>query len=83
MALFDGIGSLPYLWLYLVVLILGSLCYKAIYNLYFHSLKDIPGPKLAAATYLYQTYFGLVGGSRYYKQIAKLHKKYGKHFHAP
>jgi hypothetical protein len=80
MALLDGISSFPYLLLYFLALISGSVCYSVIYNLYFHPLEDIPGPKLAAATYLYQTYFSLVSGSRYYKQIAKLHKKYGKHF---
>jgi hypothetical protein len=82
MAVMDGLSSLPYLFLYLVVLFIASSCYTVVYNLYFHPLEDIPGPKLAAATYLYQTYFSLVGGSRYYEQIAKLHKKYGKPLHS-
>src|SRR5450432_3621299 len=41
-------------------------------------MRPIPGPKVAAATYLYQTYYSLIGGSRYYIQIGKLHEKYGK-----
>jgi hypothetical protein len=55
-----------------VLCFVGWLASRWIYNLYFHPLAHIPGPKLAAATYLYQTYFGLVGGSRYYIQIKKL-----------
>lgn len=82
MAVLDGLIGLPYILLYVVVFFVGSFCYTVVYNLYFHPLEDIPGPKLAAATYLYQTYFSLVGGSRYYEQIAKLHKKYGKDFHS-
>jgi hypothetical protein len=66
--------------LYLTTLILGSFCYSVIFNLYFHPLEDIPGPKLTAATYLYQTYFSFIDESQYYKQTAKLHKKYSKHF---
>jgi hypothetical protein len=57
----------------------GSLVHRVLYNLYQHPLAHIPGPKLAAATYLYQTYYGLAGGkSRYYLKISELHKKYGK-----
>jgi hypothetical protein len=55
-----------------------KLAFTVIYNLYFHPLAKIPGPKLAGATYLYQTYFSLVGGSRFYIQIKKLHDIYGK-----
>jgi len=62
-----------------VVLIgISSLLQRVFYNLYLHPLAHIPGPKIAAATYLYQTYYSLVGGSRYYIQIEKLHHEYGK-----
>jgi hypothetical protein len=58
---------------------LGSLVHRVLYNLYQHPLAHIPGPKLAAATYLYQTYYALAGGkSRYYIKVSELHKKYGK-----
>jgi hypothetical protein len=64
--------------LLLVVSFVGWLSSKWIYNLYFHPLAHIPGPKLAAATYLYQTYYSLIGRSRYYRIIKQLHKKYGR-----
>ncbi|KAI9852160.1 MAG: hypothetical protein M1838_001623 [Thelocarpon superellum] len=52
----------------------------AVYRVYFHplSLAQIPGPKLAALTYLYRTYFNVTGGSRYFAQIEKLHGEYGE-----
>jgi hypothetical protein len=51
--------------------------YRAFYDLTSHPLAHIPGPRLAAITYLYQTYYSLVGGSRFYIQIGKLHEKSG------
>ncbi|RQM04829.1 hypothetical protein DH86_00003913 [Scytalidium sp. 3C] len=41
----------------------------AIYNIYFHPLAKVPGPKLAAITSLYKT--------KFYLQIDKLHQEYG------
>jgi hypothetical protein len=62
-----------------VFLYAASLVQRVLYNIYRHPLAHIPGPKLAAATYIYQTYFSFHNGkSRYYIQIADLHKKYGK-----
>ncbi|KAL6915276.1 hypothetical protein FSST1_006771 [Fusarium sambucinum] len=48
-----------------------------IYRLYFHPLAKVPGPRLAAVTWLYQTYYSFIGGSRFYLQIEKLHEIYG------
>lgn len=63
----------------LVFLYAASLLQRVLYNIYRHPLAHIPGPKLAAATYLYQTYFSFHNGkSRYYIQIEDLHKKYGE-----
>lgn len=71
--------SVSFVALSLAVLgVVGSLIHSVIYNIYRHPLASVPGPKLAGATYLYQSYFSLAGGSRYYYQIGKLHKKYGK-----
>jgi hypothetical protein len=43
----------------------------------FHPLARFPGPKFAAATYLYEAYYDwwLVG--RYGKVIARMHERYG------
>jgi hypothetical protein len=60
-----------------VLLFIGSIVNTLLYNLYRHPLAHFPGPKLAGATYLYQTYFSLIGGSKYYIEIAKMHEKYG------
>lgn len=77
-AVMEGLHSFASTALFLAVLLfLGSLVRTVIYNLSRHPLAHCPGPRLAGATYLYQTYFCFVGGSRYYKQIAKLHEIYG------
>jgi hypothetical protein len=58
-----------------------SLCYiiaVTIYRLFFHPLAGFPGPKLAAITYLYESYFDIVQGGQYTFKIRELHRKYGK-----
>jgi hypothetical protein len=62
----------------LVLAAAAYVLYTVLYRLYFHPLAHIPGPKLAAVTFLYQSYFSLVSGSRFYAQIGKLHAAYGK-----
>ena len=72
--------GLSTLLVYIAVLtIIGSYVQYVFYILYRHPLSHIPGPKIDAVTYLYQTYYSLVGGSRYYIKIGKLHDKYGEH----
>lgn len=66
-----------------VTIFIGSLVHTVIYNLYRHPLSKVPGPKLAGATYLYQTWFSRSDKSRYYIQIAKLHEQYGTVRSAP
>ena len=57
-----------------IFVVVASYAKQIFFNLYRHPLAHIPGPKLAAATYLYQTYYR----SRYYLKIAQLHDEYGK-----
>jgi cytochrome P450 len=49
----------------------------AVYNIYFHPLARVPGPKVAAATSLYKTYYNATDGSKFYLQIEKLHQQFG------
>lgn len=60
-----------------IFLSFASLVNTVIYNLYQHPLHKIPGPKIAGATYLYQSYYSLSGSSTYYKRIRKMHAQYG------
>lgn len=51
---------------------------RALYNLSpLHPLWHIPGPKLAAATFLYEAWFDLVLGGMYTSEISRLHDIYG------
>jgi cytochrome P450 len=43
----------------------------------FHPLSHIPGPKVAAATWLYEAWFDLILGGRYTNEIKRMHEVYG------
>ncbi|KAH7384477.1 cytochrome P450 [Pyrenochaeta sp. MPI-SDFR-AT-0127] len=49
---------------------------KTIYRLYFHPLASFPGPKLAAATTLWNAYYDILTPGLI-KHLPELHKKYG------
>ncbi|KAE9983506.1 hypothetical protein EG328_009846 [Venturia inaequalis] len=75
------IGSLLALDKLLVAeLVLASVClypvWCIIYNLYFHPLRHFPGPKLAAATQLYTSYYLVTG--KPIEHFRKMHAKYGE-----
>lgn len=55
------------------------LCVRTIYRLYFHPLSKFPGPRLTAATHLYEFYYDVVKGGRFIFQIEKMHEKYGQY----
>jgi hypothetical protein len=60
---------------------LQFLVYKfsiSIYNVYFHPLSHIPGPKLYAASYIPQTWSAIKGKKPF--MIHRLHDKYGDSF---
>jgi hypothetical protein len=60
------------------------LAYKVlivVYRLTLHPLAKIPGPKLAAATSLYEVYFDVVKGGMWLFEIERLHKIYGTYMY--
>lgn len=63
------------------LIILAWLAYhliKALYNVSpLHPLSHIPGPKLAAATYLPEFYYDVIKFGRYTSEIRDMHKAYG------
>lgn len=51
---------------------------QALYNISpLHPLSHIPGPKLAAATYLPEFYHDVIKFGCYTKEIGRMHKVYG------
>jgi hypothetical protein len=51
---------------------------KVVYNISpFHPLYRFPGPKIAAATYLYEAYYDCWRLGLYGPKIARMHTKYG------
>jgi hypothetical protein len=77
MVVFEGYSRTFLIACSVAIYIVAHRIYRIFYDLYLHPLAHIPGPRLAAITYLYQTYYSLVGGSRFFIQIGKLHEQYG------
>lgn len=61
----------------LVVGLAAWLLFGAFYRLYLHPLRKIPGPKFAALTWWYETYYDVIKQGQYNFKIQELHKKYG------
>lgn len=60
---------------------LGFLAYillRSVYRLYFHPLRKIPGPKLAAITHGYEFYYNVIKRGMYVWEIERLHQIYGQ-----
>ncbi|GKZ27267.1 hypothetical protein AbraCBS73388_004042 [Aspergillus brasiliensis] len=67
-------GMLVYLLAsFLVVYIIGLVLYR----LFLSPLAKFPGPRLAAATGLYETYYDVIRDGQFTWQIERLHQKYG------
>ncbi|GFF32239.1 trichodiene oxygenase [Aspergillus udagawae] len=61
--------ALAYSFLYFLV--------QSIYRLFFHPLSRYPGPKLTAATFLYEFYYDVIKGGQFLFQIERMHERYG------
>jgi len=48
-----------------------------VYRLFFHPLRNIPGPRIAAATSWYEFYQDVILVGHYVKEYPVLHEKYG------
>ena len=60
-----------------LALLLFRAVYLVIYRLYFHPLRQFPGPKLAICTYLYENYYEIVRQGQYTFKLRELHDIYG------
>ncbi|PYH95259.1 benzoate 4-monooxygenase cytochrome P450 [Aspergillus ellipticus CBS 707.79] len=68
------LGLAPFLsWLPLLLLSLPI--WQAIYNIFLHPLRKYPGPKFAAVSSVYSTYWDCIG--KHHAQIKDLHDQYG------
>ncbi|KAM0809196.1 hypothetical protein AB5N19_09539 [Seiridium cardinale] len=66
-----NLGRLAGLWIVYRII-------RALYNVSpLHPLSHIPGPKVAAATFLYEGWYDLILGGRYTREIKRMHELYG------
>lgn len=62
-----------------VLLSAAILCYVALiaHRLWVSPLAKFPGPRLAAATSWYETYYDVVKDGLFFRKIQRLHRQYG------
>lgn len=61
----------------MVGLLAAYTLYGAIWRLYLSPIAHIPGPRLAALTWLYEFYYDIVLGGQYVFKMVDMHKQYG------
>ncbi|KAF9469040.1 cytochrome P450 [Collybia nuda] len=61
----------------LFVVFAAFLALTTLRRLYFHKLKKFPGPRLAASSSLYKTYYEVVKGGELLQHLVGLHAQYG------
>lgn len=52
--------------------------FRTIYRLFFHPLSSFPGPRLAAATEWYETWYDVFMHGEMLRHGQKLHEQYGR-----
>lgn len=62
----------------LLPLLAAYLALLALYLLYWSPIAHIPGPRLAALTGWYETFFDVFQGGQFTFQIKAWHQQYGK-----
>ena len=72
------LGIFTVLWLPFVAAALYGIG-LASYRLWFSPLAKFPGPKLAALTRKYESYYEAVQNYEYLWKIKKLHQQYGRY----
>lgn len=65
--------SLNYVLIALLLYVAGGVSYR----LYLSPIAKFPGPKLAAATGLYELYYEVVKKGKYIWKIEEMHQRYG------
>ena len=65
-------------FLTVLVAVVSYTLYGAIYRLFLSPLRKIPGPRLAALKYWYETYYEVWKPGQYAFKIKELHEHYGK-----
>ena len=65
----------------LILAICVSALATIVYRLVLHPLAQFPGPKLAALTGWYETYYDCLLLGKFSNHIDQLHQTYGKTFH--
>ena len=82
MATLDFIPASRIAFLAAASVVLYSLCFGVLvaYRLFWSPLSKFPGPKLAAATYLYEGYYDVIKRGKYTFKIRDLHAQYGQSY---
>jgi len=74
----DGVLTLSTAYLLVILWVVGYIA-KSLYNISpWHPLAKFPGPRIAAATFLYEAYYDWILEGRYTHEIRAMHKKYGR-----
>lgn len=73
----SGLKDIPLLLITLVAPIIYCVL-LVVYRLFFHPLRHIPGPRLAAVTYWYEFYEDVVLNGHFIYSSPVLHAKYGR-----